>query len=143
MDERMKLKVNTGVVTIDVENEHGTKIGEFDFNPTDSGILERYKAVVDFFNNVDIKEMATEDEQCEEIIKLENEIREQFNYLLGYDVAPGIFGRCGALTTLKSGKFYFENVLEGIGSLVSEAVAERTKAKLQRIAEATAIYNEK
>ena len=48
----MKLTVNTGAMNIDVENEKGRKIGEFEFIPTDSNILQRYESVVDFFNGI-------------------------------------------------------------------------------------------
>ena len=40
--EKLTLKVDTGAVTVDVENENGKKIGEFEFVPTDTDIVNRY-----------------------------------------------------------------------------------------------------
>ena len=63
--EKLTLKVDTGAVTVDVENENGKKIGEFEFVPTDTDIVNRYGSVVEFFNNVSFNE----NEGNEEIVK--------------------------------------------------------------------------
>ena len=39
--EKLTLKVDTGAVTVDVENENGMKIGEFEFVPTDTDMKMR------------------------------------------------------------------------------------------------------
>ena len=74
--EKLTLKVDTGAVTVDVENENGKKIGEFEFVPTDTDIVNRYGSVVEFFNNVSFNE----NEGNEEIVKkFSSQIREQFD----------------------------------------------------------------
>ena len=138
MSEAMKLRVETGAVTVDVEDERGCLIGQFDFNPADSNILKRYSAVVDFFNGVTFDEAASDEEQIAQMNKLADDIAGQFDYLLGYSVSEGIFGRCGALTVTKSGDFFFEQVLEGIGSLIESVTKKRLDKKLAKVRKAAA-----
>ena len=140
MSESMKLRVETGAVSVDVEDERGEKLGSFDFNPSDSNILKRYGAVVDFFNGVTVDETQDEEQQLQQMNKLADDIAGQFDYLLGYEVSEGIFGRCGPLTVTKSGDFFFEQVLTGIGSLIEQVTKKRLDKKLAKIRKATAKY---
>ena len=141
MAEIMKLQVETGAVTVEVEDERGNKIGQFDFNPTDSNILKRYGAVVDFFNGITMDENLSEDEQLAQMGKLADDIGRQFDYLLGYPVSEGIFAGCGPLTVTKSGNFFFEEVLEGIGSLIEKVTKKRLEKKLAKIRKAVSKYH--
>lgn len=85
--EKLTLKVDTGAVTVDVENENGKKIGEFEFVPTDTDIVNRYGSVVEFFNNVSFNE----NERNEEIVKkFSSQIREQFDHLFNYPVSDSM-----------------------------------------------------
>ena len=136
----MKLRVETGAVTVDVEDERGEKLGSFDFNPSDSNILKRYGAVVDFFNGVTVDETQDEEQQLQQMNRLADDIAGQFDYLLGYEVSEGIFGRCGPLTVTKSGDFFFEQVLTGIGGLIEQVTKKRLDKKLAKIRKATAKY---
>lgn len=138
MAETMKLRVETGAVTVDVEDERGKPLGQFDFNPADSNILKRYGAVVDFFNGVNLDDAQDEEQQLQQMNKLADDIAGQFDYLLGYDVSEGIFGKCGPLTVTKSGDFFFEQVLEGIGTLIEQVTKVRLNNKLAKIRKATA-----
>ena len=140
MSENMKLRVETGAVSVDVEDERGEKLGCFDFNPADSNILKRYGAVVDFFNGVTIDETQDEEHQLQQMNKLADDIAGQFDYLLGSEVSQGIFGRCGPLTVTKSGDFFFEQVLTGIGGLIEQVTKKRLDKTLARVRKATAKY---
>ena len=140
MSESMKLRVETGAVSVDVEDERGERLGSFDFNPSDSNILKRYGAVVDFFNGVTVDETQDEEQQLQQMNRLADDIAGQFDYLLGYEVSQGIFGRCGPLTVTKSGDFFFEQVLTGIGALIEQVTKKRLDKKLAKIRKATAKY---
>lgn len=139
MAETLKLQVETGVVTVEVEDEHGRSIGQFDFNPSDSNILKRYGAVVDRFSAMDLDtEAMTEQERAQAVDGICDQIREQFDYLMGYDVSEGLFGRCGPLTVTKDGSFYFEKVLDSLGGLIEKVMKKRLDRKLARIRKAAA-----
>ena len=138
MSEAMKLQVETGAVTVELEDENGKTLGQFDFNPADSNILKRYGAVVDFFNGVAFDETASEDEQIEQMNKLADDIAGQFDYLLGYPVSESVFHRCGPLSVTGSGDFFFESVLAGIGGIIEKVTKKRLDKKLKKINKATA-----
>ena len=140
MAENMVLKVDTGAITIDLQDAKGKKIGEFDFNPSDSNIFKRYENVVEFFNNITFSEDLTEAQQIEEINKICDSINEQFDYLFGYKVGSSIFGTCGPLTVVSSGDFFFESVLDGIGNLIEKITKQRVEKKLAKVRKATAKY---
>ena len=128
--EKLTLKVDTGAVTVDVENENGKKIGEFEFVPTDTDIVNRYGSVVEFFNNVSFNENEGNEE-----------IREQFDHLFNYPVSDSIFGKCGPLTPVQNGDFFFEVVLDGIRSIIEKVTNERIEKKMKKIRKATAKYH--
>ena len=138
MADVMKMKVETGTVSVEVEDERGQVLGRFDFNPADSNILKRYGAVVDFFNAVVLDDTVDEQQQLEQMTKLADDIAGQFDYLLGGEVSQGLFGRCGPLTVTKSGEFYFEQVLDGVGRLIEQVTKKRLDKKLARIKKAAA-----
>lgn len=135
-ENRMTLQVSTGAQVIDLVNENGTKIGQFEFVPTDVGIIERYKDVANFFDSYQFpKEPAEED-----LLSLENSVKEQFNQLFGYQVAEGMFEKCAALTVVEDGDFFFEKVLDGISGLIEQTMKARVEKKKQKIRKYTAKY---
>lgn len=138
MAEAMKLRVETGAVNVEVEDERGESLGSFRFNPADSNILKRYGAVVDFFNALSFDEAPDDEQQLRQMNELADDIAGQFDLLLGYDVSEGLFGRCGPLTVTKNGDFFFEQVLEGVGRLVEQVTKKRLDKKLARIKKAAA-----
>ena len=136
--EKLTLKVDTGAVTVDVENENGKKIGEFEFLPTDTDIVNRYGSVVEFFNNVSFNE----NEGNEEIVKkFSSQIRDQFDHLFNYPVSDSIFSKCGPLTPVQNGDFFFEVVLDGIRGIIENVTNERVEKKMKKIRKATAKYH--
>lgn len=136
MSEKMKLSVDTGSINVELEDKNGNIIGEFEFVPTDSDILKRFEAVVDVFNG-----MAFGDEpDTETINRAADTVREQFDYLLGGPVSVGIFTKCGPFTVVKSGNFFFEEVLEGVGGLIESATKQRINKKLAKARKTAAKY---
>lgn len=136
MSEKMKLSVDTGSITVELEDKNGNVIGEFEFVPTDTDILKRFDAVVDAMNNLQMGDNPT----AEAIIQTSDTVREQFDYLLSGKVSDGIFAKCGPFTTVKSGNFFFEEVLEGIGNLIESTTKQRINKKLSKARKAAAKY---
>ena len=136
MSEKMKLAVDTGSITVELEDKNGSVIGEFEFVPTDTDILKRFDAVVDAMNNLHIGD----NPEAEAIIQASDTVREQCDYLLGGKVSDGIFAKCGPFTTVRSGSFFFEEVLEGIGNLVESTTKQRINKKLSKARKAAAKY---
>ena len=136
MSEKMKLSVDTGSITVELEDKNGNVIGEFEFVPTDTDILKRFDAVVDAMNNLQTGDNPT----AEAIVQASDTVREQFDYLLGGKVSDGIFSKCGPFTTVRSGSFFFEEVLEGIGNLIESTTKQRINKKLSKARKAAAKY---
>lgn len=141
MSDKMKLTVDTGSILIDIEDEKGNKIGEFDFIPTDSNILHRYESVVEFLNSVKIEENLSDEEKIQQTQKLSEEVKKQINYLIGGNASETIFEVCGPFTVIANGDLFFENVLEGIGNLIENVFNQRIKKKINKIKNANAQYH--
>lgn len=138
MSEAMKLKVDTGAVTVEVENEKGQVVGTFEFNPADSNILRRYGAVVDFFDGLAARDGSDQEDQVAAMNELCDGICRQFDYLLGYPVSEGLFKQCGPLSVMRGGEFFFEQVLDGLGGIIEKVTAQRLDKKMKRISKAVA-----
>ena len=138
MAEVMKLKVNTGAVTVEVEDEKGRAVGTFEFNPADSNILKRYNAVVEFFDSVKFSDGLSQEEELEAMNKLCDGIAEQFDYLLGYPVSESLFKLCGPMSVMQDGSFYFEQVMDGLGSIIEKVTSQRLEKKMKKIERAVA-----
>lgn len=140
-NDTLVLRARRDAQHVEVRDEKDILIGEFDFNPGDGNIIKRYGHVVDFFNNITFAEGLTADQQIEEIIRIQDEIGAQFDYLLGYKVSDALFTNCGALSVNKAGDFFFETVLEGIGGLIETALDQRVDKKLKKARKATSKYH--
>lgn len=142
---KYSLEVDTGLVEIELKDVSGKVLGSFEFSPTDSDIVNRYKDVVKAFNEVEapaslFSEDADEEETDSFQIYFSNLIREQFDYLLAHKVSDRIFATCGPLTLLENGDFFFEHVIEGLGDLIAKIVEKRIDVKLEKIRSAVAKY---
>ena len=134
--EVMTLSVDTGSALINVDDK-GEIIGQFRFNPSDMDIVRRYETVVDALNAITI----AEDAGADELLKISDEIKKQFDYLLNYNVSEGIFAKCNPFSMTAGGDFYFENVLDGIAGLIEKTTNQRIEKKRKKIEKATAKYH--
>ena len=141
MAETMKLAVDTGAITIELVDEKGRDIGTFDFNPADSNIIRRYKEVVERFGGIAQRIRDAGGLGEEEVCKVSDEIAEQIDYLLGYNVSEQVFCRLGALTITGNGDLYFERVLDGIADVIEKVTNKRVEKKLERVRKATEKYS--
>lgn len=133
------LDVDTGYETVQIR-DHGEIIGEFKFNPADSNIATRYKEVAERFSKMQVKEDTGDAEQTEEITKICNEIKDQFDYLFSRKVSDGIFMSCGPLSVTSDGELYFTYILEKIGGVINAVMDKRTAEKMKRVQEAVGEY---
>lgn len=138
MSEPMVLRVETGAVTVEVEDENGRALGTFEFNPVDSNILKRFGEVAEHLSGLRIEEPGEPEEKLKRLNELADDIAGQFDYLLGYPVSEGLFGKCGPLTVTRNGDYYFEQVLEGVGALIEKVAKKRVDKKVARLRKAAA-----
>lgn len=135
--EKMNLSIDTGSVRIAINDNTGAEIGFFTFIPTDTDIIKRFNDVA---ANVESYTLG-DDPKAEDVVKLSDMIKSQFDLLMNGEVSENIFQKCSPLTLLPNGNFFFESVLEGIAGLIEKTTNQRVDKKLARVRAATAKYH--
>ena len=133
--------VETGSVLVNVKDEHGKKIGEFSFIPTDTDLVSRCEKAIEFFNSITIPDGLEDKEFAAFIEKLNSDIRGQFDSMLGDGTAEGLFGKCAPTTLITNGDFFFEHVFTKIAALIEKTFDTRMEKKLKRVDKATSKYH--
>lgn len=133
-----ELIINTGTKKYVIKDEYRRPMGEFFWNPSDTGILSRYDDVVTFFNNLDLKE----GEDAEKfIVDADKGIVEKMSYLLNEDTSTSLFSRVAPLSMLANGNVYAYEVLERIAGLVEKESKIRVNRANTRVNKYTRKYH--
>lgn len=104
---------------------------------TDFALFDRAKKASEIidklsndYRNADVKT----DEQANEIfVKADKDIREQINYIFGYDVSTVVFGITNCVSVTKSGHMLFENFLNAVIPVIKEDMQEAMKKQNERV----------
>ncbi len=133
-----ELIINTGTKKYVIKDEHRRQMGEFFWNPSDTGILSRYNDVVEYFNSLDLKE----GEDAEKfIVDADKGIVEKMSYLLNEDTSTSLFSRVAPLSMLANGNVYAFEVLERIAGLVEKESKVRVNRANTRVNKYTRKYH--
>lgn len=131
------MKNTNGCVVIDdgtkeyvFKNMQGKEFAKFNFNPSDTGILERYNDVANAFKGFEFDD---EKDTASQIKELNNMLKEQFNYLTGTDISSDLFATYAPTTVFANGDFFAEVALEHIGTFIEEEMNVRLDKKLAKI----------
>lgn len=135
--EVMELSVDTGAILVLIRDENQNEIGKIEIIPTDSDIIKRYEAVAEFFEKIDIPEDIGEEKYAE----LADGIKEQFDFLFNYGVSENVFSKCGPLTIISNGDFFFEDVVIKLADIIEKVTDRRIEKKMAKIKKATAKYH--
>ena len=81
------LNINLGLKSYEICDTDGNTVGVIRFNPSDPGMVSRWKEVQEFINGFDEKEYNTP----EKIGEADRAIKEKFNYAFGTDVSSVLF----------------------------------------------------
>lgn len=138
-----QLQVTRDVLTYQLVDERGIECGSFDINPTDTDLLKRAERVAENIGKLsfDCKKNASDEAVIAAINKFDEAVCEQFDVLLGEGTAERIFSHCGALTLLKNGDFYFEQILEKIFGVIEASFNQRVERKMKKARAATSKYH--
>lgn len=132
--------VDSGLCTYDIKDREGRMFGQFTFNPSDIGILDRHKNVVKAFEKLQIPEVS-EDDVVEKVKELDSFVFEQIDYLLNSEgVAKTFFSIMAPFSPLASGQFFFESVIDAIGQAIQIETGKRTEKVTNRIKKYTNKY---
>lgn len=129
MSEDMKrvagaITVDDGSRRVPIHNIHGEEIGVFYFHPTDVGIIQRYNALAEGFDQITaplaaLEAGASEQAQARALRQAEARLYDAVNALFGGDAAGAFFGSMHPFSPV-GGAFYCESVLQAVGQYISE-----------------------
>ena len=138
-----KIVIDDGYKTYDIENKEGRLLGQFSFNPSDTGIIHRHAEVVKSLEELKMSISSNDEKKSldEALKEVEAVIYEKINYLLDADVAESFFSIMGPLSPLASGQYYIESVLDAIGQAIQAETGERVKKINRKISKHTSKYH--
>ena len=138
-----KIVIDDGYKTYDIENKEGRLLGQFSFNPSDTGIIHRHAEVVKSLEELEMIISSNDEKKSldEALKEVEEVIYDKINYLLDADVAESFFSIMGPLSPLASGQYYIESVLDAIGQAIQAETGERVKKINRKISKHTSKYH--
>ena len=138
-----KIVIDDGYKTYNIENKEGRLLGQFSFNPSDTGIIHRHAEVVKSLEELEMSILSNDKKNSldEALKEVEAVIYEKINYLLDADVAESFFSIMGPLSPLASGQYYIESVLDAIGQAIQAETGERVKKINRKISKHTSKYH--
>lgn len=122
---------------IEIKNTAGEVTGGFFFNPADVDLLKRAEKVVKFFETAEVPTDA------EGLMKLNDDIRGQFDYLLGDSASGALFEYASPIDLREDGSWYCEYVLDVIIPFIEGEFNTRIKRANDRISKHTRKYTKK
>ena len=143
----LSITVDDGRVAVPINNASGEKVGVFYFNPTDIGIVERFKNVSNEFENAvaplnELADDADEDTQLAALKEAESRLYDLCNGLFGGNFAEAFFGSINPFTPI-NGVFYCENALNAVSEFVSKQFDKETTKINARVSKYTQDYQKK
>ena len=135
--------IDDGLKTYDIQNKEGKILGQFSFNPGDTGIVKRYNKALENFEKVfsEIDKIEDDAELEQYIDALDAKVYEFVDSIFDADIASNFFSIMGPFSLLESGSFFVENVLDVIGSVIQSETGERVQKLDKKIKKHTAKYH--
>ena len=133
----MAITVDDGSRRVPILNKSGEEIGAFTFHPTDLGIVERYNALVDTFDDITAPLEALEPGErgaidlddpkyAEALREASGRLFAAVDKLLGSeDAAAAFFGKMNPFSPV-DGAFYCAGVLNALGAYIGAAFDTET-----------------
>ena len=124
-----KIEVDSGLESFEIfDKKTKKKLGEFEFNPSDIGILKRSEEKF----KKETKKILEEKEKI---------VTEQINYLFGADIAENFFSITSPFTPVGNGELFLFNVLNAIANVVESETGERVKRISAKVNKYSAKYH--
>ena len=109
----------------------------FRMNPSDINIVRRCEEIGEFFTEA--AERMDRVHTADDVISLNAEIEEKFDYLLGYEASKTLFKEITATTILPGGELFAALVMDKI----QEAIRPELDARRKKALDAMSKYTEK
>lgn len=142
-EKTLRIVVDDGIQRIPITNLHGDEVGEFKFNPTDMGIIQRYNEFAKNFETVveplerlsDAPSDGGEEYNKAQEAALNDateRLYEAMNKLFNGDMASAFFGKIHPFS-LVDGEFYCTKALEAVRVFISEQFDEQANRINKRV----------
>lgn len=135
----MQLSIDTGLKTYEILDTEGNLTGTVRFNPADPGFAPRWQQALEkireYRRKIDALAAsgAPEPDQWPLLLEASDAIKQAFDYAFAAPVSQAFFGGNSAFALTDSGRTVLENVLEGVGPVIGEALqqaADKAKARM-------------
>ena len=134
----MKLTLDRGLKSYDIEDADGTTLGTIYVNPADLGLPARMEEARKAVQT--LADSLGKDVDAEKISDIDRQIKEQVNYIFGCDASAVFFKGISALAMCDDGAMVLEKVFAAIAPIIADAVGSAIKASEQRMKKHTAVY---
>ena len=141
MADKYMFQIDDGTKCYQFTNKFGEPIGTMHFRGGDISIYERYNALLDDFDTLvaplsqlTLKDDGTSnnDEDWAKIKQVESNFIERINAIFDSRDADNLFKNRNAFSTI-NGTFYVEKVLEALGNVVAQEMAEEQNKSKKRL----------
>lgn len=135
-----QITIDDGTREYEIVNTYGKTIAVVHFRPGDISLADRYQTMRDSFSeivkplaDIDINPDGTADGDAgiEAIRKADKAFRDKLNELLDSDDAGEIFKSRNPFSSV-GGRFFCEGVLDALGGIIGDVMAEEAEASLKR-----------
>lgn len=136
----MQLSIDTGLKTYEILDTEGNLTGTIRFNPADPGFAGRWQQaeskIREYRGKIDqlAASGAPESDQWPLLLEASDAIRQAFDHAFAAPVSQVFFGGNSVFAMTDSGRTVLENVLEGIGPVIGDALqqaADKAKARME------------
>ncbi|WP_143322566.1 hypothetical protein [Clostridium sp. HBUAS56010] len=137
-----KIRIDDGSKVYDIENRRGETIGQFVFTPSDMGIVERYEHTIEVLNSMQdrLKKRENDDNVLQLKKEVEEELKNEIDYLYNADVSGAFFKKISPLSPLESGELYVENIIYAVRDIVEKETGKRLGRANNRASKYTQKY---
>lgn len=130
-----RISIKTGDVSYQLVDENGNEAGAIRFNPADPDMWKRLDEFKAWGSSLEVPAGIKD----EDLVKLSDEVRQQFDKLLNRKGASNdIFKANSPIAFLENGELYFMQMLGVIATIVEKVMSERSKKAEARIDTAVA-----
>lgn len=137
MSER--ITVATGAKTYEIADTEGNVLGYFRFVPTDMGILDRYKEVENYFDNI-AKSIDDQEDMDSAFPELVAGVKEKIDYLFHAPVSDSFFAITNPFTLLDDGQMFAEHIINVVGEVIEREMKTRSELQKKKIEKYTSKY---
>lgn len=134
----MKITIDRGLQSYDIEDADGTYIGTIRFNPGDLGMAGRVSKAQEVIEQ--LQSGINPDDGADAISKICDCICDQMDYIFGTPVSKVLFANVSPLAVMPDGDLMFNKYLQALLPEVMVAQEAAAKSSAERLKKYTANY---